>query len=323
MRSKSTVRLSPEDWSKYWRQPVITTFSQQFAENYDLEIQAYWDERFADVKDGGHIIDLATGNGAVALLAAHYAQEHGRDFSITGIDYADIQPSSDLASRPSVLPLLSSIRFLSNTNIESTGLAAGSASAIVSQFGFEYAEPEAAVAEAYRLLAPGGRISLIMHHVASGVLKETDEGLAQMQYMMRKERLDERVEAVIRSTASVAKTKAARQKLEATKKRLLARASKSEPNGFIQSVAPSFLHALEGMPDATITERLRFVEKMRVEVRAYQERMADLKSAAMDQRAFAALQASLASCGFSDITDGVLRYGKSQVLTGWTLDAKK
>ncbi|MEM7762702.1 MAG: methyltransferase domain-containing protein [Pseudomonadota bacterium] len=327
MAVTQAARLSPEDWSKYWRQPAITTFSQQFPGNYDGEIAAFWSQQFADLADGSTVIDLATGNGAVALLAVREAAKLGRAWTVRGVDYADIRPTTDLSDLPDVQRDLGVIEFIGKTNIEATGLTDTNADLIVSQYGFEYSDVERAAHEAYRLLKPGGRIALIVHHAQSGVMLESAEGLSQMQFMMHKEQLDQRVEAVIRAAdqASDAGDKrwvVARKKLNSTLRRLQARAAKAaEPRGFINSVAPSFVHAIEGLAAKNAQMRLQHVARMRDEVRAYQERMADLRSAALDQAGCDALCEALKQAGFEQLERGMLHYGAQQILMGWTVTA--
>ncbi|MEL7296357.1 MAG: methyltransferase domain-containing protein [Pseudomonadota bacterium] len=329
MAATKAARLSPDDWSKYWRQPAITTFSQQFPGNYDREIETFWSQQFADLPDGSTVIDLATGNGAVALLAVREATKRMYTWTVRGIDYADIRPLTDLSDVPDVQRDLGAIEFIGKTNIEATGLADADADVIVSQYGFEYADVERAAVEAYRLLKPGGRIALIIHHAQSGVLLESAEGLSQMQFMMHKEQLDQRVEAVIRAAdqakdASDKRLVVARKKLNSTLRRLQARAAKaSEPRGFINSVAPNFVYAIEGLAASNAQTRLQHVARMRDEVRAYQERMADLRSAALDKASFAGLCQALQRAGFEQLDQSQLHYGAKQILMGWTVTATR
>jgi len=163
--------------------------------------------------DGGRVVDLATGNGAIALLAAQYARRDGRRFSIFGLDYAEIDPGRVLATHGELALLLDDIEFRSGVRIEATGLDDGSVDLLTSQYGFEYAEQDAAIAEALRVLVPGGRIALILHHSESRVVELARDGLAQVQFCLQKEELDKRVAALVKVVGD-ARDAAARQALK-------------------------------------------------------------------------------------------------------------
>ena len=72
-----------------------------------------------------------------------------------------------------------------------------------------------------------------------------------------------------------------------------------------------------------LAQRLRYLKRVRGEILAFQERMADLRSAARDAAQFEALSAALSGSGFEDVNGGLLHYGPEQHLMGWTLVARK
>ena len=53
----------------------MTSLPQDFAANYDGEVAEFWQAAFAQVPPAGRMIDLCTGNGAIALLAVAYANK--------------------------------------------------------------------------------------------------------------------------------------------------------------------------------------------------------------------------------------------------------
>ena len=135
-----TDRLSAAQWSRFWTKGSITTFIGRFADNYDGKVRDFWLEVFGQLERGARVVDLATGNGGLALLAQQYSRRHDRGFTITAVDYADIDPPRTFAQKP-YASHLRRIRFLARTPLEATGLPRASIDAAISQFGFEYGKP--------------------------------------------------------------------------------------------------------------------------------------------------------------------------------------
>lgn len=327
-------RLTSEQWSRYWRSDSVTTFARQFNANYDGEFADFWFARFAKVPDRGSIVDLATGNGAIALLAAQFARDRAKRFSIAGIDYAEIDPAGALARHAELAPLLGDVEFRSGVRIEATGLTDGSVDLLTSQYGFEYAERDAAIEEALRVLAPGGRIALILHHDESRVVELARDGLAQVQFCLQKEELDKRVVALVKVVGDARdaaarqalknnpKAERLRQKLNASLARITERAKQyQDPEGFIGVMVPRFTKVFGEYKDASMAQKLQFLRETRGAFDAFRERMADLGSAALSPQAFDALVAQLERAGFEIETRGPMRYRGD--LMGWALEARK
>ncbi|WP_456373313.1 hypothetical protein, partial [Thiolapillus sp.] len=68
-------RLDARQWGDWWNKHSLTSFHGHFQNNYDGSLKQFWEERFANLPDNAAIVDLATGNGALALLAAEYSRE--------------------------------------------------------------------------------------------------------------------------------------------------------------------------------------------------------------------------------------------------------
>ena len=175
-----TGRLSPAQWTRCWETGTVTTFHGRFANNYDGVVRRHWHGIFDRLPTRARIVDLATGNGAVALLAARYSHRRQRDFEITAIDFADIDPQRQLAGK-AVARHLPRIRFLGRTRIERTTLPDGTLDLAMSQFGFEYAQPDAAAAEVERILKrSGGLFAAMIHHADSAIVRQAKDGIEQV-----------------------------------------------------------------------------------------------------------------------------------------------
>lgn len=327
-------RLSRDQWSRYWRKSTITTFSRQFNANYDKEFAEFWNARFAALGDPARIVDLGTGNGAVALLAVQHADDHHRDFEVGGLDYADIRPVQDLAGVEDVAGLLGRIDFRSGVRMEDTGLAAASVDLLTSQYGYEYADTAAAAREAHRVLKPGGRIALILHHDRSSVVEMARDSIAQLRYAQHREKLGERVAALVKAMGESAspaarrrlkfdkRVEAQRKKLNATLARIDQHAPRfRDPEALLGIMVPNLMNVFDAHKDATLRERLAYLERNMAELTAFRDRMADLESAALSEQGIERVQRELETAGFEPGERGVVRYGRDRLLMGWTLVA--
>ena len=70
----------------------MTSLPQDFTANYDGEVAEFWSTAFKEIPEQGSMIDLCTGNGAIALLAAEQVSKSGHLFEITAVDAAVMSP---------------------------------------------------------------------------------------------------------------------------------------------------------------------------------------------------------------------------------------
>lgn len=132
-------------------------------------IQAFWNEFFRTVKqdyDAPRIIDIASGNGAVIECAFAVLGRQRPEFTSVDVSAAAIK---NIRSRfPEVRGVVADAR--------SIPLDPGGFEIVASQFGVEYAGVTA-VEEAARLVAPEGRLALLLHSQQSSIHKECEESL--------------------------------------------------------------------------------------------------------------------------------------------------
>jgi SAM-dependent methyltransferase len=149
---------SIDAWTGYWRTGIGASCFD--GPNIEVRLAMIWDEFVDDLPDGARLLDLATGNGTVARICAARARLRKIRLQIDAVDAARIDPPK-FAADPA--RLFADIRFQGEVRLEALPFAGASIDAAVSQFGFEYADEEAAVAEVSRVLAPAGRLRLVMH----------------------------------------------------------------------------------------------------------------------------------------------------------------
>lgn len=157
-----------DSWDTYWH-------GTGDAGNYSIggvnhpAIRAFWDEFFQAVKQdysAPKIIDIASGNGAVVERAMAIFGDQHADF--TCLDISDAAIANIRDRFPHVHGIV--------TDARSIPLDSGSYEIVTSQFGVEYAGLEA-INEVARLVAPNGRLALLLHSQAGSIHRECVESL--------------------------------------------------------------------------------------------------------------------------------------------------
>lgn len=280
----------------------------RFTQNYDGAILAFWKSIFDRQNDDAVIVDLATGNGALALLASQYSEAKQKSYVVTGIDYAATDPKEMLKNR-GFGDALESIEFLPNTLLESTGLPKHSFDLVCSQFGFEYAEATKAVTEIDRLLKTrGGMFAAMLHVKDSVIVKQAQEGIRQVLQCGKSGLVDE-VEQLLRaidtakkSAADPATTPACKARREVvneiTGKLHNAQSQYKDPGQiafFLSNIMALFDKRAVG--ELELEAKLELLHKVQPESEKYLQRMRDMISSAMSADEIATLERALTENG--------------------------
>lgn len=166
--------IRSQAWTRYWASGALHSCDGSFALQGEGAIAAFWRAVFTNAPAQGHLLDLGTGNGGLMLAASKALQ----GWRLTGVDL----------SRPT-LPWLDArrnrgrIQLFAETRMEQVPLPSGAINLLVSQFGIEYADHQQVVREALRLLAPGGRLALVVHHAESVVTQVAADELRALNLL--------------------------------------------------------------------------------------------------------------------------------------------
>jgi len=171
--------LTKDPWTAYWQTGAGSSCFDH--PEINLQFTRLWHEHVDALPDDARMLDLATGNGAVARLCAAHAADRGIQLDVEAIDSAEIDP---LACLPEPGQHSGGINFLGSTRLEALPYRDGMFTSVVSQFGFEYACESRAAAEAARVLAPGGQLRLIIHAKDGAVARDIDERLKRMRSVL-------------------------------------------------------------------------------------------------------------------------------------------
>lgn len=148
----SAEETSPAfSWSQYWGTGNLHSFTEESGELFS---EAFWNAFFARTDGPVSILDIGTGNGLIPLLAI---RSLGPLVTVHGIDPARIQPESTGRHE------LSSVQFLSGVGAEKMPYDTASMDVVTSQFALEYSDVPASLQEICRVLAPRGRVGLVIH----------------------------------------------------------------------------------------------------------------------------------------------------------------
>ncbi|MCF6289373.1 MAG: methyltransferase domain-containing protein [Proteobacteria bacterium] len=164
-------------WSKYWDEGQLTSLPQDFKENYNGAIHSIWLDSFAGLKPNMQVLDLCTGNCAIALLVSEYSDANKLELGITAVDAADISKKNIIRRFPNQKKHLKQINLIANTSVENIALASNKFDLITSQYGIEYCDWELAAGQVFRLLNQGGDFVMIAHAGNTNIVQymETEE----------------------------------------------------------------------------------------------------------------------------------------------------
>ena len=175
-----------EHWSAYWQTSgVLNSFAEgNVKDGYSGELKQFWDQQFGAAPMAAKILDIGTGNGALAILAYDYGRANQRDFTVEGLDKAVINPAKQFEQQPTIAKKLKAINFHSAVGAEQLPFAHDSIDLAVSQFGFEYSDGKATIKALAGVLKPGAKAVFVSHHNSSELTKHSQHAVEVLQYCL-------------------------------------------------------------------------------------------------------------------------------------------
>lgn len=327
----ASTSASAGPWSRYWASGVLHSCPGAFAGNYDDEIRDHWLAFFGGLPNGARVLDIGTGNGAVAFLARDAAHTLGREFHIEGIDAALIIPS-EAAARHGLT--VGHIVFRGGTACEQTGYPDRSFHAVSSQYAIEYSRVGDTLNELARILKPGGRAGFIMHHSDSRAVETTRAEIGIFDYLREEAPL---IAVCRRLLAGLAESGDEEQLLDRLTNReaqqqhreiasllqSVTAYARSQPQAaFVEGIAVQVSRTLQRTPTTGPAAALDSLTVLEEEMAAHRERLqANLRAAQSGPDVERFCQSAVAAGFIVDTPPAILRRGED--LLGWTVTATR
>ena len=319
-----------EQWDRYWAYGALHSFSQVAGGNYQGAIAAFWRSCFDTLQPGARVVDIATGNGAVALLALEAADAAGIPVEVFGVDLASIDPLQQVQD-PAVRQQLQRVGFHARTPAESMPFADASIDLACSQFGLEYSDMDASVRELARVCRSGARVALVLHHSDSLPLQATAEEISQLDFVLERARLYVHARNLLRAMSGQAGKKkppggpGIERKQRALNDALqeIQREARGRNNARMLLGPTNYIREIfSAVGRAPYARLLDLLEETRQRVLANRQRLLDMQHAALDAQAMSALVERFEENEFDEIDNGELHEHDGGLL-GWRLTAVK
>ncbi len=296
-----------EGWSRFWASGAEHSCVGSWGARYGGAIAAFWGEAFAGLGPGDVVLDLATGNGPLPrLLAEAHAAEPARMPRVLAVDLAEVA----MPWRAALAPALAA-RIEVHARVSATALpfADGGVDLACSQYGFEYVPREAALGELLRVLAPGGRAALVLHHAGSRLVEVAREEGAHLEALLAADGLLAHLGPMLAPMARAA-TPAGREALRADASANAARAALNRAldalgaRAAASPVPDALLEARDQVPALFQRAAARGVAAAEAALAAWRLALEDarlrqreLVDCALDDAALAALRGAFAAAG--------------------------
>ncbi len=295
-------------WSLYWQgKPLNSCISNIYQED-QLILERCWTDFVDGLDAGSTVVDLATGNGAVLLCLAKYQT----NLKYIGIDYADVSPESHFVGE-----LSRAVSFIPKTDIANLPFESDSIDAITSQFGFEYSAIFDSANEMLRVLKPGAKFQLVLHHEDSEILKSSSRRKIELELLLLKEGLIETVQQYVEDTIDAILLERAGESFIANNTGLLS----EDITGQIFTTINQIIELKEGRAESA--EAKIVLDNLQSKIIAENSRLSQLSNAALSRQEVEQIMTHW-SANISNIELRVIApYQAEDKILAWLLSGKK
>jgi SAM-dependent methyltransferase len=307
--------MNLEHWESYYQGGAIATGPTGNLGNYDQELKSVWQAFLEAVPPQGVILDLGTGNGAVALIAKELSDSLRRDWVIHGTDLARIDPPARVRDGQR---RFAGVSFHPGVASEDLPFDAATFDAICGQYALEYADLSRAVPEVARVLKPGGQAQFVIHHDQSLLAENARQSLLQGSLVLQVTGVYDALRRVVKPADRSAESVAEATTAFRAAMRRLGRAQTQFPGGSdVLGVTLAALRELlalrAGQPEAVV---LSEIDRVEADLRLSLRRLEDLLERASDEAAIDSM-IRLAEAHGLQCRMKQLQYHAGDNLVGW------
>ncbi|HBN15958.1 MAG: hypothetical protein CMQ46_04040 [Gammaproteobacteria bacterium] len=316
---------SQSAWSHYWRRGHLHSCPGAFQGNYEDSIREFWHSTFKELGEHSRVLDIGTGNGAIARLALDFAASRSFSWQIEGIDAADIQ-SADTPINSGQCKLT----LRGNQSSEHLDHADDSVNLVTSQYAIEYTRVDLSLAQVARVLVPGGIAAFIVHHTDANIVTVSRNELAFFDYFYQQLNLfgDSREliqhfdkSGLISSPWLIASDPKAQEMMQRIQHQLssITDFSHTHPHcGFARDIGTQFATTLNAIPQAGRANTDHVLQVLEQEMAAHAARIQANIDAAHDEQAISKLVQMAAQSGLENLFYSPLHRSSGELL-GWAL----
>lgn len=321
-------------WDQFWQTDRLASCLNLDSPNYSADMRAGWSAFFAPLPDGARVLDICTGNGAIAAIAVETGRERGKTFDVHGVDGAEIDPARFVTKAAETLK---AVTFHGKTAAESLPFDDNAFDAVASNYGIEYTDRARSLAEAARVLKSGGRLRFVVHAVEGTVMRDTKRALEQTAFIVDKLRLHalarQAIEAVIASERNPAgpgsdptlhqRAIDARDRFQAAIQKVVLQYGGTPDSAVVMSITDILIHTFSVRAGYSLETLIGKVNEGEEEAIANRGRMIELSRAAATEDQSREIAAALGTHGLRDMTVQPLLYDIDRRLIGWQIAGVK
>jgi ubiquinone/menaquinone biosynthesis C-methylase UbiE len=269
---------SNQGWQSYWHEDRLAACTPDDPAAAAV-IEAQWCEFFSRLDAGMRVLDVATGNGVLLVWAARAAMEHGRKLDCVGVDLADIDPATFL---PRYRDALADTRFIGGTPAEALPFDDASFDVLVSQYGLEYADLDAGLSEAARVLKPGGTLRWLAHSGDSAIVAQGQAQLREIRMLLAQGGPFACMQAFVEAQVSGVRQKRATRDLTEALREAEAYCHEHPGAQLLRQLCAGILDTANNLARYRPDDVTRWLEENRRRLKAQQQRVSDLQAARLD-----------------------------------------
>ncbi len=316
---------SRQAWSSYWQHGALHSCTGAYAGNYDGVVAAFWSSCFSRLSAAATVVDIGTGNGAVARLAFEHAASARASWRVHGVDSAAIRPEL-----PGDAEALAGIVFHPNTAAEQLPFPDAFVDLLCGQYALEYTDLDRVLPEFRRVLRSDGGLAFVVHAEDSAVTRIARQEDAIDSWLLEQCGYFSAARELLRQMARYAPVDWRRQRYDVEARHVHERFSHlarecvqrrdTMPQTQVLAAAmDQFAAAIGILGDRGIEPALTHLTGVEAELRAHHRRLREQIAAACDAAAIESLCARIEDGGFGPTRSQHLRDG--ELLLGWTVCA--